>query len=119
MKKAQSKIHGIGIFATENIAAGKKFYDVPMDNIHSKPKSGYAKIGKNKFVDDPEILNYMNHSCDPKAELILGDEVCLNALKPISTGDEITCDYNKTEQGGEKMPCNCGSENCRGFFLRN
>ena len=119
MRKAKSKIHEIGIFSTEKISAAERFYEVPMEVIYSEPRSRCARIGDDKYVDDPEVLNYINHSCDPNTELeIDGVKVFLLAIKDITEADEITCDYNKTELDGKKTKCNCGSVNCRGYFLR-
>jgi SET domain-containing protein len=42
----------------------------------------------------------------------------LVAKRDIVVGEEIVVDYNETEVGGVEVPCNCGSDKCRGFFLR-
>jgi SET domain-containing protein len=119
LEKKKSKIHGFGIYSTEKISAGERFYEVPMSNILTFPKPRCARIGENKYVDDPDVLNFVNHSCESNAELeITEDRVFLRAIKDITEADEITCDYNKTELEGKKSECNCGSTNCRGYFLK-
>lgn len=67
---------------------------------------------------------FMNHSCDPNtysADSVNNEEggsYKTVALKDISPGDEITCDYDLFEldsrdKGIDK--CECGSSICRGY----
>lgn len=116
--KGNSQIHGYGIFTNRPINEGETFYLVPLDNTVNLPKAGYACIDENIFVDDPYVLNWVNHSCDPNT--ILDTENVnprLVALRNIAKGEEITVDYELTEIGGQhKKPCNCSSTKCRGYF---
>jgi len=116
--KGKSKINGTGIFANGNIKKGDPFYVIPTDCVFDEPKSKLAYIGKNKWVSDEKALNYANHSCDSNAILDISDKPCLIAKRDISPEEEITVDYNLTEKEGRKVPCTCGSKNCRGYFLR-
>jgi len=119
LEKKKSKIHKFGIFTKNFIANGEKFYVVPLDNIFNVPKSGCAFIGNNRYACDNKVLNFVNHSCEPNSLLdIEVEEPCLISLRDISAGEEITCDYNRTEVGGTKVKCTCGSKNCKGYFLR-
>jgi len=116
LEKQKSSIHGWGIFAKVPIEKNEKFYKIPIDKKLDKAKAGLARIG-NVYIDDEKVLNFLNHSCDPNSK-IDRDSFSLIALKDIKIGEEITCDYNKTELNGQKVSCNCQSENCRGYFLR-
>lgn len=117
--KKKSKIHGKGVFTKKDLQKGKKFYIVPTNKISNKPKRGFAFIGGDKWVNDKKVLNFVNHSCNPNTNLIVSKKnPYLISKKKIKKGEEITCDYNKTEKGGEKIKCNCKSKNCRGYFLR-
>lgn len=117
--KKTSSIDGLGIFTSKFINSGEVFYRIPTDSISSTPKTRFARIGENCYVNDPEILNYINHSCDPNIEIDLsGPEPSLVAIVDIKPGSEITCDYNVTEIDGKRVKCNCGSNDCRGYFLR-
>jgi len=119
LEKRPSKIHGKGIFTTKPIKKGEVLYKVPIDKISSTSKPRYARINKGKWVSDPKVLNYINHSCDPNIKLdISKEQPILVALKDIKPNQEITCEYNKTEIDGKKVKCNCNSSNCRGYFLR-
>jgi len=118
LKKEKSKIHKYGIFAKTPIPKGLKFYIIPLGNILDAPKRGCAYIGNNRYVCDKNVLNLVNHSCNPNSLLdISSKQPSLISLRNIEAGEEITCDYNKTEIGGVKVKCTCGSKNCKGYFL--
>jgi hypothetical protein len=59
------------------------------------------------------LMRFANHSCDPNSELaplLLGPRprLFLRAIKPISTGTEITFDYNWSyQQGRPPHKCFC------------
>jgi uncharacterized protein len=117
--RKESKIHGFGIFAIRDINKGEIFYQIPTNSISNKSKSRYAFIGNDQWVNDPIVLNRVNHSCEPntKLEIIEGKPVLISKRK-IVDGEEITCDYNKTEKGGNKVSCKCRSKKCKGYFIR-
>ncbi|XP_013868611.1 histone-lysine N-methyltransferase ASH1L isoform X2 [Austrofundulus limnaeus] len=65
---------------------------------------------------------FINHSCDPNCEMQKWSvngvyRIGLFALKDITSGTELTYDYNfhsfNTE---EQQVCKCGSESCRGII---
>jgi hypothetical protein len=116
--KAQSNIHGFGIFTRREIFRLEKFYDVPLDVLFHEPTPRCAFIGNRTWVSDEQVLNYVNHSCNPNSLLQIALRPSLEALRNISAGEEITVDYNLTETPGTKVKCNCQSPNCRGYFPR-
>lgn len=117
--KKNSKIHDQGIFTKKDLIKGETFYKIPLTSISNKPQKGHAFIGNNRWVNDPNILNFINHSCDANTILDLTrNPPVLISNKDIPKDNEITCDYNKTEKGGNKIPCLCKSKNCRGYFIR-
>ena len=118
LKIGKSPIHGKGIFTSRSIKEGECFYKIPLDNILHEARPRCAFIGKNRWVSDEKVLNWINHSCDPNTKFDIGNEPRLIALKEIRKGQEITCDYNETEKGGERVACNCKKEKCKGYFLR-
>eukprot|EP00956_Cyclotella_meneghiniana_P031722 scaffold84212_cov72-Cyclotella_meneghiniana.AAC.3 len=70
--------------------------------------------------------SYMNHSCDPNAHFPLNarteDKLTYYAiaLRDISVGDEITCDYACFDyhcDGHEIEDCKCNAPTCRGKML--
>lgn len=116
--KKKSSIHGIGIFTEQDIKKNAVFYEVPMELISNEPKAKWAHIGKNRWVSDEEVLNYINHSCDSNSKLDISDLPRLIAKRDIKSGEEITVNYNETEKKGEKVPCNCKTKKCKKYFLR-
>jgi len=114
--KKKSCIHGIGIFATQNIEKDTIFYKIPTDVILNKPNHKWAYIGEGKWLSDEKVLNYVNHSCSPNSSLDISDQPKLIAKKKIKVGEEITVDYNKTEKNGLRTLCNCKSIKCKKYF---
>jgi uncharacterized protein len=113
--KKESKIDGFGMFTIKLIPKGTEYYQIPLDITYSKPQPKCALI-KDKYVSDDKVLNWVNHSCDPNSKLDK-DKPSLIAIKDILPDEEITVDYNQTEEGN-KINCTCKSENCKGYFIR-
>lgn len=114
LKKNFSKIHGFGIFSVEKIVKGKNFYKVPLKTIGKRNRQ-YAYIG-GQYVSDEAVLNYINHSCRPNSKLSILGKPKLIAIKNILKGEEITCDYDKTEINGFQFKCNCGNKQCKHYI---
>jgi SET domain-containing protein len=56
----------------------------------------------------------LNHSCDPNCGINgMGADFRIVAMKPIRNGDELTYDYEMTEDSNWRMKCECGSPICR------
>ena len=56
--------------------------------------------------------DFVNHSCDPNCGL--DGQIVLRAMRDISAGEEITCDYAISESTDiHAFVCECGAENCR------
>ncbi len=119
LKIRPSKIQGSGVFSEKEINEDEKFYFIPISDISYQPQPHWAKIGRLGWVNDPNVLNWINHSCNPNAQLITNEiEPFLKSVKEIKEGEEITVNYNLTEIEGIKILCNCKDINCDGFFLR-
>ena len=118
LKIKSSKIHGNGIFTEREIRANKEFYYIPTNEVSDAPKLHWAKIEDIGWINDPKVLNWVNHSCEPNAELIMAkNRLLLKSIQNIEKGEEITVDYNLTETGGTQIQCSCKSKKCRRFFL--
>lgn len=112
--KDKSLIYGTGIFSKNEISKGKVFYEVPMNHTSCQLHDHHAYIGNGKFVSDEEILNSVNHSCNPNTILDISKRPpVLVAKKNIRPNEEITCDYDETEVDGIKFRCKCNSNCCR------
>lgn len=99
-------------------------------------------IGKveGQLVDDPEFesaygidmggdltlvphfpFRYLNHSCNPNAELVDvdgyqhgSDSLVVVAVRQVAADEEITIDYGWPIEAAE--PCHCQSPGCRGII---
>jgi len=117
LEKKSSPIHGIGIFAKTLIPEGKIFYYIPMNSVHSSVQKGFARLASGLFVNDPLVLNFINHSCDPNAVIVYDSgKPALKSVKKILLGQEITVDYTLTEEKNNLVECKCNSKKCRNFF---
>jgi len=111
--KRKSALNNIGIFTTKFILKGETFYKIPESKILNYNHDHAARISGNKYVWDEEVLNYVNHSCEPNAEINLAN-LTLFAIRDIKPSEEITCDYDLTEGDyGYNFICKCGSKKCR------
>ncbi len=116
--RKKSIIQGEGIFTNHAIPKGEIFYYVAVRKVWHSPRPKSARVGPDIWISDPEVLNYVNHSCDPNTKLEIAAQPCLRAKRNIANGEEISCDYNLTELEGERVSCTCKSSNCKGFFFR-
>ena len=117
--KKKSKIHEKGIFTEKPIKKGVKFYLISLEKTYKNPKKRCAKI-KEVYVDDKNILNWVNHSCEPNTKIcFMGGKPALKSLINIKKDEELTVDYNKTELKKNKIPCKCYSKKCKGNFYQS
>jgi UDP-N-acetylmuramoylalanine--D-glutamate ligase len=113
----KSDIEGKGIFTQKDIKNGDLFCKIPASKIFNYPAKACARVEENKWVCDEEVLNFVNHSCNPNSKIEkTSDGTFLLAIRDIKNGEEITVDYNITERGSEKVKCNCKDEKCKKNF---
>jgi SET domain-containing protein len=136
----KSGIHGRGVFALEDIAAGETLIEYVGEIISWKEALRRHPHDPNDpnhtfyfHIDDGRIIDalyggnssrWINHSCDPNCE---ADEVegrvFIKALRNIKAGEELNYDYGLvidepyTKKLKAEYPCWCGSKNCRGTLL--
>ena len=88
-----------GLFASQPIEKGKIILVLQGEKF-SAPSRTSIQIG-NKHIEDPEG-GYINHHCDPTAEIKINSSFVgfnlVTAKKDIKKGDEITFDYETTEE---------------------
>jgi SET domain-containing protein len=107
----QSPIHGLGVFAEEDIPEGTvlwRFEPVLDRLIHEEDLRGlpdhlvdFIEIYSEYFPELGVLVlsgdndRYTNHSDDPNTEVVLpnGPEAHVRARRTIAAGEEITCDY--------------------------
>ena len=124
----QSLIHGHGLFAKAPIAQGeivavKGGYILSREQwAEIEPDLGSAEIQitEDLFIAPVQMdhregaMLYTNHSCDPN--IALHGQIVLVAMRDIAADEELTHDWATTDDLDYKMPCNCGSANCRGII---
>ncbi|MBI4014396.1 MAG: SET domain-containing protein [Candidatus Aenigmarchaeota archaeon] len=101
-----SKIHGMGLFASENIEKGA-IVAIFTEGVKITDEKGYLRMAKKKdktfeqtsvrlagdyflYKDKIESEDFINHSDDPS--LLYHCGVCF-ARRNIKTGEELTADY--------------------------
>jgi len=118
-EKRPSNIDGFGIFTNKSIPKEMIFYQIPLDKIYSEPKARCARIADKKFVYDDNVLNWINHSCNPNSKLDINrNDPVLIAIRDILLNEEITVDYSQTEVQGTEIKCTCKSPGCKKYFNR-
>jgi len=71
------------------------------------------QIDATHYIDLPDPLRLVNHSCDPNCGIVNGCD--LVATRDIAEGEELAYDYSTTmDEDDWTMPCACGSARCRG-----
>ena len=108
----QSPIHGLGVFAEEDIPEGAILwrFEPFLDKVIAEEELGQMPDHLVDFIEIyseyfPELGvlvlsgdndRFTNHSDDPNTEVVLpnGPEAHVRARRAIGAGEEITCDYN-------------------------
>ena len=120
----RSSIDGYGVVATRPFAPGELVAQV--DGVAWRDEDGLDDryslwIDDGLYFDMVDQTRWINHSCDPNAEVQTGvgagGEVWARivALRPITVGEEIGYDYAFPAHLAE--PCRCGSRLCRGMII--
>lgn len=125
---AESKIHGLGVFATRDFAEGELILSIDdsrvVDDDHPlRPELGehnyhcdYLAGGKVVLMRSPE--RHINSSCDPNTYVRTIDGVrYVAARRPVKSGEELTYDYIIDCHGGITWQCGCGNSRCRGTIV--
>jgi SET domain-containing protein len=121
---AESKIHGLGVFATRDFVEGEIILPIDdsriVDDEHPlRPELGersyhcdYLAGGRTVLMRSPE--RHINSCCDPNTYVkTIGGVRHVVARKPIKSGEEITGDYIIDCHGGIVWQCSCSSPRCR------
>lgn len=139
-KVASSPIHRRGLFATADITAGTDIIQYVGEKISKEESNRRALEWEEKArktgsglvyifeLDDEWDLDgrrgrnparYMNHSCDGNCEAINYEgEIWIVSRSDIKAGEELTYDYGYDMEHFLDHPCECGSDNCIGYIVR-
>ncbi|KAK7623416.1 hypothetical protein IWX50DRAFT_671495 [Phyllosticta citricarpa] len=140
VKFDRSAIHNWGLYAQEDISAN----DMIIEYVGEKVRQKVADIREYKYdkqgvgssylfrIDEDTVIDatkkggiarFINHSCTPNctAKIIKVDgtkRIVIYALRDIKMNEELTYDYKFERELGsdDRIPCLCGSVNCKGFL---
>jgi hypothetical protein len=113
-----------GLFASRDIDAGKIIL-VLKGNHFKEPTRTSIQIGLEKHLEHYEG-GHINHHCDPSAEIVINSrehapntgtvEPLVLAKRNIKAGEEITFDYETTEEVmAEPFHCKCHGKLIEGW----
>jgi uncharacterized protein len=118
---------GKGVFALRAFRPGQVI-GVIQGVVVDDPAYGSSycmDLGEGRALEPISPFRYLNHCCQPNAEIITFNygpdcrdkpsQLFLEAIAPIATGDELTLDYAWSAKAA--IPCLCGSSQCRGWIV--
>jgi histone-lysine N-methyltransferase SETD1 len=137
-----SRVHGWGLFADQPFKAGEIVAEYVGEYVSHAIADAREKMYQEQRIQDymfraDELVidatmkgghgRYINHSCSPNcvAKIVEGKapnrhlkRVIIIAQRNIKAREEITYDYQFPLELDldARIPCNCGSESCRGFM---
>lgn len=76
-----------------------------------KIRDHVIQFAKNQYRDSNGIARYINHSCNPNCGI--KDKFKIVAMRDLKKGEELTWDYDMSENSDWTMKCTCGSKDCR------
>lgn len=111
----------LNLVAQEDIAKGEVIVFCSFDEVRRERSWRTIQVDYNRHVKN-ELLDYVDHSCDPNA-IFITEDLALVALKSINAGERITFFYPGAEvELANDFNCTCGSSICvghvkGGFYL--
>lgn len=125
-----STIHRHGVYAAEDIPAGRKVIEYAGERIGPAEKIRRAirpiqfifRLSEDVYIDggiNGSGAELINHSCNPNLSTrrARGGHILYFSARGIREGEELTVDY-RFSPNGPRYPCRCGAPNCRGTINR-
>ena len=136
----RSGVHGRGVFAMRDIAAGARLIEYRGEVIDwpealrrhphdpSQPNhTFYFHLDDGRVIDGNvrgNAARWINHACEPNCEADeIDGRIYIRALRDLHAGEELFLDYRlviderMTARLKRDYACRCGSANCRGTML--
>ncbi|GAA4426434.1 SET domain-containing protein [Acidovorax lacteus] len=140
LQTRRSGVHGRGVFALVDIAAGEVLIEytgevITWDEAQDRHPHDPAQPNHTFYfhVDEDRVIDakfggnssrWINHSCEPNCYADERDgRIFITALRNIHAGEELSYDYGLiidepyTKKLKAEYPCWCGSPHCRGTLL--
>ncbi len=144
----RSKIHGNGVFAACNLAAGVSLIEYRGKRLtHAQANRAYGgdvdsghtflfTLNEKYLIDgnvDGNVARWINHSCAPNCQAWVvenaegdprRDRVMIESKRAIRKGEELTYDYGitleerQTPELKKIWACRCGAPRCTGTLLK-
>lgn len=124
-----SPIHGLGGFAKEAIAGGRRIIEYAGEQI-DKRESLRRCAANNEYIfglNDRHDLDgnvawnlarFLNHSCEPNCRAESdGGRIWIVAERDIAAGEEVTFNYGFDLEAYREHPCHCGARSCVGYIV--
>ena len=148
IQQRRSRIHGNGVFAAADIAAGARLIEYKgFRRTHEEADALYGDsletghtflftLNDDYLIDanvDGNVARWINHSCAPNCQAVLEedpegdpgrDRVFIEALRDIAAGEELTYNYGirlavpHTAALKRQWACRCGAADCTGTMLQ-
>jgi SET domain-containing protein len=148
IQQRRSRIHGNGVFAAADIAAGARLIEYKgLRRTHEEADALYGDsletghtflftLNDDYLIDanvDGNVARWINHSCAPNCQAVLEedpegdprrDRVFIEALRDIAAGEELTYNYGirlavpHTAALKRQWACRCGAADCTGTMLQ-
>jgi len=126
----RSRIHGRGLFARRDIAAGMRLIQYVGRRIPKKESADLClkqnayifALNEREDVDGRVSWNparLINHSCDPNCEAELDDreQIWILSRRAITRSEELTFNYGYDLEDFMNYPCHCGAATCLGYMV--
>jgi uncharacterized protein len=140
VRRGQSKIHGGGLYANQDILAGTRVLEYVGERItkaeserrEAKRLAARAdgedgcvyvfELNARRDIDGDVKWNtarLINHSCDGNCEpQSIRGRIWIVASRDIEKGEELGYDYGFDLKDWRKHPCLCGSPKCVGYIVK-
>jgi len=134
LRMARSRIQGYGVFAAAAIPPGRKVIEYTGERLGLRKSNARLKRllgpGRPKRIYMFRLNRYwridgavggsgaerVNHSCDPNLTVRrIRGHIFFFSLRRIRRGEELSLDYRLSPKTF-RIPCRCGSPNCRRFL---
>jgi len=136
----KSPVHGNGVFALSDIAAGERIIEYRGERIsweqateRAEARGGpvnhtfYFSLADDRVIDGGTRGNdarWINHACEPNCEAFEDDgRVYIHAMRDIAAGEELNYNYaliydeRHTPALKRLFACRCGTPACSGTML--